>query len=68
VDAAAAGECRTQRPAVLDQSLCIPHGAELIQEPRRALDIGEEEGDCAVRQVAHGDHDDRPLQIIRATI
>jgi hypothetical protein len=27
---------------------------ELVQQPRRALDVGEEKGDSAGRKIAHG--------------
>ena len=39
---------------VLASASAYALGAELVQQPRRALDVGEEEGDGAARQLAHG--------------
>jgi hypothetical protein len=36
-------------PAVLVERSGIPLSAELVQQPRRALDVGEEKGDGAAR-------------------
>ena len=36
-------------PAVLVERSGVPLSAELVQQPRRALDVGEEEGDGAAR-------------------
>ena len=41
------------QPPVLGQRFRVGLGAELVQEPRRALDVGEEEGDGAGREAAH---------------
>jgi len=43
-------------PAMLRQGIRVALGAELMQEPRRPLDVGEEEGDSASREIrAHGE-------------
>jgi hypothetical protein len=44
-----------QDPPVLGERVGIPCRAELVQQPCRALDVGEEEGDGAGRQL--GVHD-----------
>jgi hypothetical protein len=36
---------------MLGERYCIALDAELVQEPRRALDVGEEERDGASREV-----------------
>src|SRR6476469_1500110 len=52
LNAAVAGERLAQEAPVLGQ--CIRVGvAELVQQLRRALDVGEEEGDSAGRERAH---------------
>ena len=38
-------------PPMLGERVRVRLGAERVQEPRRALDVGEEEGDGAGRQV-----------------
>ena len=46
---------RADHAAVLGERLGVPLRPELVEEPRRALDVGEEERDRAGRQVgAHG--------------
>jgi hypothetical protein len=52
LDAAEAFEGRPQQAAVSRKSLGVPL-AELLQQPRRAGDVGEEEGDRAGRQLTH---------------
>jgi hypothetical protein len=52
LDPAVPRECISQDPAVLSQRICVPFGAELMKQLRRALDIGEEERDCARGEVA----------------
>jgi hypothetical protein len=50
------GERLAQDPLVLLERLAVPL-AELLQQPSRALDVGEEEGDGADRKLvdrAHG--------------
>ena len=49
---------RANDPAVLGEHICVALRAERVQEPRRALDVGEEERDSAGRKVVtHGrDH------------
>ena len=53
-------------PPVLGERVRIRLGAELVQKPRRALDVGEEEGDRAGGEIApHGDRivvPHRPVQ------
>ena len=39
-------------PSVRDKLLRVRLCAEIVQEPRRSLDIGEEEGDGAGREIA----------------
>ena len=51
LDAALGGACLTDHSAVLGERLCVALGAELVQQPRRALDVREEEGDGAGREV-----------------
>ena len=50
--AAVIGECLPEHLAMARQSLRIGI-AELLQQPRRPLDVGEEEGDGAGRQLGH---------------
>jgi hypothetical protein len=38
---------------VLGELSRVSLGAELVEQPRRALDIGEEEGDHATRKLPH---------------
>ena len=52
LDPAVGGERRPQHPPVLDQHVGIPV-AELVQQPRRALDVGEEKGHGPGRKVSH---------------
>ena len=47
LDAAVPRERVPQHPPVLGQRLRIPLRAELVQQPRRALDVREQEGDRA---------------------
>ena len=46
-----------QSPPVLGEQLGVAR-AVLLEEPRRALDVGEEEGDGAAREVAPGSRHD----------
>ena len=48
------GERLAQDPLVLGEHLSVASAAELAQEIRGALDIGEEKSDGACRQLAHG--------------
>ena len=50
--AAVGSERLAQQPLVVREhlSVAIP---QLLDEPRRALDVREEEGDCAARKVRH---------------
>ena len=48
--ALAAHASRIDAP-VLGERVCVGLGAELVQQLRRALDVGEEEGDRAGREV-----------------
>jgi hypothetical protein len=52
LDAAVASEGLAQHAPVLGEGVRV-RLAELRQQPRRALDVREEEGDCAGRQVTH---------------
>ena len=52
LDAAVACEGFPQDAAVLGQRVCVSV-AELVQQPSRALDVGEEERDGAGRELAH---------------
>ena len=51
LDAALGGAGLPDHAPVLGERLRVPLGAELVQQPRRALDVGEEEGDGAGREV-----------------
>ena len=53
LDARVLREGIPQNPPVLGEEVgvCRP---VLLEEPRRALDVGEEEGDGATRELAHG--------------
>ena len=51
-----AGASLADHPAMLGERLRVRLGAQLVQEPRRALDVGEEEGDGAGREI--GPHAD----------
>ena len=53
LDARVPRECVPQYPSVLGEQVGIGCPM-LLEEPRRALDIGEEEGDGSAREVAHG--------------
>ena len=46
LDAAVSRERLAERAPVLGEHVGVPL-AELVQEPRRALDVGEEKGDCS---------------------
>ena len=49
---AAVGPARiAQRPAVLGERLAVRLRAELPEQPSRALDVGEEEGDRPARKI-----------------
>ena len=48
-----AARTRPQDPPVLGEEVGIGRPV-LLEEPRRALDVGEEEGDGATRELAHG--------------
>ena len=52
LDARVSLECVPQSPAVLGQDLRIPVSV-LVEQPRRAFDVREEEGDRSARQLAH---------------
>ena len=53
LDAAVRGEGAAQEPAVLGERLDIAGLAELLDQPRRALDVGEQEGDNSARKLGH---------------
>ena len=50
LDAVVPGERSSQRGAVLGEEIGVP-GAVLLEEPRRAFDVREEEGDGSGRQL-----------------
>ena len=55
LDAAVAREGLAQDAAVLGERLCVGLAPELVQQPGRALDVGEEEGDGSGGEIAwHG--------------
>ena len=58
LDAVVSSERLAKRPTVLHQRLCVVGGAQLLQEPRRTLDIGEEKRDGSGGKVAGH----RPIQ------
>ena len=51
LDAALGSACLADRPAMLGQSFGVGIGSELVEQPRRALDVGEEERDRAGREI-----------------
>ena len=51
LDARLVGDGRAQDAPMLSQRARIAGVAELVQQPRRAFDIGEEEGDSAGRKI-----------------
>ena len=51
LDAAVSGERIAQHAAVLGERLGVRVRPERVQQPRRALDVGEEEGDGAGREI-----------------
>ena len=53
-DAAVSYERLLERPPVRTEQLGVTR-SHLLQQPRRALDVGEEEGDRAGRELAHPD-------------
>ena len=64
LDAAVGGEGVAQEAAVLGQRIGVALGAEGVEQLRRALDVGEQEGDRAGWKVArHVADDAKPLRI-----
>jgi len=51
LDAALGGACSAHGATVVGERFGVRFRAEVVQEPRRALDVREEEGDCAGRKV-----------------
>ena len=51
LDPALGGARLPDHAPVLGERLRVALGAELVQQPRRALDVGEEEGDGAGGEV-----------------
>ncbi len=49
LDATVAGDGLAQDVTMLPERLCIPVGAQLVQELRRPLHVGEQEGDSSGR-------------------
>ncbi len=59
-DSALTGEGLAERPPVIRQGLRVRLRAEVVQQLRRALDVGEEEGDGAGGEInSHRQHDAR---------
>ena len=54
LDPVLALERLTQDGPVFGKRGCVTVRAELVQQPRRSLDVGEEERDRAAGQFAHG--------------
>jgi hypothetical protein len=52
LEPAVAGESRAQDPVVLGERLHIA-GPELLEQPRRALDVSEEQGDGSDGKLGH---------------
>ena len=52
LDTVVANERLTQGAAMLRQGICVCTGTQLLQEPRRALNVGEDEGDGSGRKLA----------------
>ena len=46
-------DCGAQETLVVGEHLVVAVVAELLQQRRRPLDVREEKGDCACRQVLH---------------
>ena len=53
-DAIVSGDCGAHHAVVLGKETGVVV-AELVQQSRGALDVGEEEGDCSGREVEHAD-------------
>ena len=53
-DAIVSGDCGAHHAVVLGEETGVVV-AELVQQSRGALDVGEEEGDCSGREVEHAD-------------
>ena len=51
-DPVVANERLTQGAAMLRQRVCVGIGTQLLQEPRRALDVGEDKSDGSGRKLA----------------
>ena len=47
------GEGSTQQPLVLGEHLRVPVAAQLLEQPGRALDVREQEGDGPARELVH---------------
>ena len=59
LDAAVVRERIAQQAPVLAQGPGICLGTEVVEQPGRAFDVGEEERDCSGRQISrHEAHDD----------
>ena len=52
--AAALLRCCADDPLVLGENLAVAL-PEVLEQPRRSLDVGEEEGDCAARELGHAE-------------
>ena len=53
LDTAVCAERRAEQLVVAIEDLRVAHRPELLQAHRGALDVGEQEGDCAARQLCH---------------
>ena len=52
LDASLGGTGSADHAAVLGESIGVPFGAERVEQPRRSLDVREQEGDGAAREIA----------------
>ena len=52
LDPVVADEGMTECAAMLGQHVCVGIGTKLLQEPRRTLDVGEDESDGSGRKLA----------------
>ena len=66
LDAAVSGEGGAQEPAVLGERVDVAVLAQLLDQPRRALDVGEQQTDVPGRQLTIG-HSQR-LSLARADV
>ena len=58
LDAAVRRRRLAHDPPVLGERVGVPRRPELVQQPRRPLDVGEEQRHRSLRKLAHGSNDD----------